>query len=124
MKRISKIMIVILSLALLCTGVVIAVSASNDGNVAKVGDDGYATLKEALEAARYSARPVFLPDDIRLPSVWMAEDEILVINWEDVPAVKRIEGLKRRPEGDGEFKYHNGVLEVTLLPHESFLARL
>jgi len=92
--------------------------------ISALNEKGIGIINEALEAARDSARPVFLPDDIRLPSVWMAEDEILVINWEDVPAVKRIEGLKRSPEGDGEFKYHNGVLEVTLLPHESFLARL
>lgn len=82
--------------------------------ISVLNERGIQIIEEAVCAARDSARPVYLRDDVRLPSVWMAEDELLVINWEDIPVTKTLKDL---PGLDGE-------LQVTLLPHESFLMEI
>ena len=85
---------------------------------------GIRIISEAISAARESARPIFLHDDVRLPSLWRAEDELLLINWEDVPVTKTVTGLYGKLSGSGDFYYSNQTLTVTLLPHESFLAHI
>ena len=51
MKKLSKVLILVLSLAVVLTTLVIVASADT-GNVARVGTKEYATIDEALEAVR------------------------------------------------------------------------
>ncbi|MBQ9070711.1 MAG: hypothetical protein IJY23_05125 [Clostridia bacterium] len=51
MKKLSKILVLLLSVALVCAGLIIAVSADTTTNVAKIGDTEYATLAEAFDVA-------------------------------------------------------------------------
>ena len=50
MKNLAKILVLILSVALVC-GMLVLVTSADNGNVAKVGDVEYATLKDAFDAA-------------------------------------------------------------------------
>ena len=52
MKKRTKILVLLLSLAIICTGLVIAVSANGSTNAAKIGDTEYATFDEAFTAAK------------------------------------------------------------------------
>ncbi len=51
MKKFSKILVILLSLCLVCTSAIVAVSANTESYVATVGETGYATLTDALDAA-------------------------------------------------------------------------
>ena len=51
MKKFSKILVILLSLCLVCTSAIVAVSANTESYVATVGETGYATLTDALNAA-------------------------------------------------------------------------
>lgn len=62
MKKLSKILILVLSLAVVLTTLVIVASADT-GNVAKVGTKEYATIDEALEAVSAGGGEIVLLDD-------------------------------------------------------------
>ena len=90
--------------------------------ISALNERGIQIICETIDSAKESARPVFLHDDIRLPSLWMAEDALLLINWEDVPVTKTVTGIDGVLHGSGAFMHSAETLTVSLLPHESFLA--
>ena len=61
MKKVSKLLIVLLSLAVIVAALVIVSSASS-GNSAKIGDKEYETLEEALRAAKDGDEIVLISD--------------------------------------------------------------
>ena len=92
--------------------------------ISALNERGIQIIRDAFDLVRESARPVFLPDDIRLPSLWMADDLLLLINWEDTPVTKTVTGIDGTLCGTGDYSFSNQALTVSLLPHESFLAHI
>ena len=105
----------------------VAISGGNlflSDRMSVLNERGISIIEKAMNAAREECRPIYLQSDSRLPSLWMAEDELLLINWEDVPVTKTIENVEKIITSDKKFIHKNGKLTVTLLPHESFLATI
>ena len=72
-----------------------------------------------MQNAREKCRPIYLSTDARLPSLFTADDEFLLVNWEDISAAKAVDGIHGRLTSEKSFVHQNGRLSVTLLPHES-----
>ncbi|MBQ8407818.1 MAG: alpha-galactosidase [Clostridia bacterium] len=85
---------------------------------------GISIIDSAMNATQEECRPVYLHTDTRLPSLWLAESRLLLVNWEDVPATITAENLSMTLTSDKTFIHKDNKLTVTLLPHESFLAVL
>ncbi|MBQ7321499.1 MAG: alpha-galactosidase [Clostridia bacterium] len=83
---------------------------------------GIEIIRQALTLAGEEMRPRYLADDLRLPSVWMGDRALLLVNWEDVPRRITLPGFTRSVYADKPHRQENGDLTVTLLPHESFAA--
>ncbi|MBQ9070709.1 MAG: hypothetical protein IJY23_05115 [Clostridia bacterium] len=79
MKKFSKILVLLLSVALVCTGLILAVSA-DDGNVAKVGETEYATLAAALDAVTETDSEVTLIRDASLESYSLTKSATVNLN--------------------------------------------
>ena len=104
----------------------VAISGGNlflSDRISVLNERGISIIDSALNAAREECRPVYLPDDTRLPSLWLAEGELLLINWEDVPVTKTVE-FSGTLKSNKPYLLKDGKLTVTLLPHESFLANI
>lgn len=87
-----------------------------------LNERGICIISRALDMAADECRPHYLADDARLPSLWTAENRLLLVNWEDIPMTKTVDCGAEMLESDKEFTLENGKLTVTLLPHESFYA--
>ncbi len=64
----------------------VAISGGNlflSDRISVLNETGLAIIRKALKISGDTARPYFLPDDQRRPSVWKNEKYMLVINWED-----------------------------------------
>ena len=104
----------------------VAISGGNlflSDRISVLNERGISIIDSALNAAREECRPVYLRDDTRLPSLWLAEGEMLLINWEDVPVTKTVE-FSGTLKSNKPYLLKDGKLTVTLLPHESFLANI
>lgn len=84
---------------------------------------GVEIINDAISAAKEECRPVYLKTDSRLPSLWLAKNALLLVNWEDIPVTQEIGGIDHPLQSQKPFISQNGKLTVTLLPHESFFAR-
>jgi len=101
----------------------VAISGGNiflSDRIAVLNKKGISILTQAFDAASECCKPIFLPDDRRLPSKWESEKAILLINWEDVPVEKTIT-FCRALHSCKPFCLNDHKLTVTLQPHESFL---
>lgn len=106
---------------------IVAISGGNiflSDRMSVLNERGIKIIENAFNAAADECRPRYLEDDERLPSVWEAEGKLLLVNWEDKPVRKAIACDAEKLISDKEFSLSDGVLEVTLLPHESFFARV
>ena len=83
---------------------------------------GIAIIENALALAGNEVRPHYLQDDLRLPSVWIGDRALLIVNWEDVPRRITFHELNRPIRADKPYSLVENMLTVTLLPHESFAA--
>ena len=86
-----------------------------------LNDRGISIINKAFCAASEGCRPIYLRDDERLPSLWMAEDKLLIVNWQDVPVTKQLDGFCGSLSSDKPFEHFSYTVSVTLLPHESIL---
>lgn len=82
---------------------------------------GISIIEKAFEAISEECVPEYLADDERLPSLWRAEDKLLIVNWRDVPVTKQLDGVWENTASDKPYKVSKNVLSVELLPHESIL---
>lgn len=89
-----------------------------------LNERGISIIQNAFDAESEWIRPVYLENDRRLPSLWLAEGELLVINWEDTPETLKIPTDAEKLISDKPFRLENRVLTVALRPHESFFARI
>ncbi|MBE6884409.1 MAG: alpha-galactosidase [Ruminococcaceae bacterium] len=103
----------------------IAITGGNiflSDRMSALNDKGISIIEKAFAASSEEGRPKFLPDDRRLPSLWLSENTLFLVNWEDVPVVKTIDCDAKILSSDKNFTFENNKLIVSLLPHESFLA--
>ena len=84
-----------------------------------LNEKGLAIIENAFKIAGNEARPIYLPDDIRVPSVWKGENATLIINWEDVPATKTVSGFGANATSDKPITVSGDTVTISLLPHES-----
>ena len=82
---------------------------------------GVSIIEKAFEAISEECVPEYLADDERLPSLWRAEDKLLIVNWRDVPVTKQLDGVWENTASDKPYKVSKNILSVALLPHESIL---
>ena len=85
---------------------------------------GVSIIENALRLAGDSVRPIYTKEDARLASAWMGDRALLLVNWEDEVRTLTLEGLSRPITAEKPYTLENGVLTVTLLPHESFAGML
>ena len=83
---------------------------------------GVEIIRKALTLAGEEMRPRYLAEDLRLPSVWMGDRALLIINWEDVPRRITLPDFNRPIRADKPYRSEKNELTVTLRPHESFAA--
>jgi len=84
-----------------------------------LNEQGISIINKAISASAEECKPVYLPDDTRLPSLWVTENQLLLINWEDIPVTKTVENVQGVLTSEKPFVHENGKLTATLLPHES-----
>lgn len=104
----------------------VAISGGNiflSDRMSVLNERGIAIIDRALRLAGDTVRPRYLADDLRLPSVWMGDHALLIVNWEDVPRRITVSDMTRDFEADKPCILTDRTLTVTLLPHESFAAR-
>lgn len=102
----------------------VAISGGNiflSDRMSVLNGQGISIIQKAMDASREECRPVYLESDTRLPSLWLAEGELLLINWEDIPVTKVI-NVSGKLNSDKPFELKDDKLTVTLLPHECFFA--
>ena len=100
----------------------VAISGGNiflSDRMSVLNERGIAIIENAMNAAREECRPMYLSRDTRLPSLFVADDELLLVNWEDIPVTKTVDGINGKLTSEKGFVHQNGCLSVTLLPHES-----
>ena len=105
----------------------VAISGGNiflSDKMSVLNERGISIIQKAVEAASEECRPVYLSDDERLPSLWTADDKLLIVNWHDVPVIKQISLPGGIPSSDKPFSFSKDVLTIELLPHESILIKL
>ena len=101
---------------------IVAISGGNiflSDRMSVLNQRGISIIDNAIKSARDKCRPMYLSTDARLPSLFVAEDEFLLVNWEDIPATKTVDGINAKLISEKSFVHQNGHLSVTLLPHES-----
>ena len=106
---------------------IVAISGGNiflSDKMSVLNERGISIIEKAFDAASEECRPVYLEGDERLPSLWKAENKLLLVNWKDVPVTKSIGLTQNIPSSDKPFSYFKDDLRVTLLPHESILINL
>ena len=80
---------------------------------------GISIIDMAMNSACEECRPHYLSTDTRLPSLFIADNQFLLVNWDDIPATKTVNGIYGNLTSEKSFVHQNGQLSVTLLPHES-----
>ena len=103
----------------------VAVSGGNiflSDRMSKLNERGISIIQNAYRIAGDSVRPIYQKGDVRRPSVWMGDRGILLINWDEIPKTVTVSDVDRDVESNKEYVLENGVLTVSLLPHESFAA--
>lgn len=104
----------------------VAISGGNlflSDRMSVLNQRGIDIIQHALTLAGEEVRPCYLEDDLRLPSVWLGDRALLIVNWEDVPRRIIYRGLTRAIRADKPCEICGDALTVTLHPHESFAAR-
>lgn len=102
-----------------------AISGGNlflSDRMALLNERGIAIIQNALALAGEEVRPRYLADDLRLPSVWLGDRALLIVNWEDVPRRITLPDFSRPIRAEKPYQSEKNALTVTLLPHESFAA--
>lgn len=105
----------------------VAISGGNiflSDKMSVLNQKGIEIIERAFDAASEECRPYYLETDSRLPSLWRGDNRILLINWDDEP--KKV-NLSLDANGISSVKPYlleNGILTVTLKPHESFFATI
>jgi len=89
-----------------------------------LNEKGLALIENAFEIAQDECRPIYLHDDIRIPSVWKSDKVMLIVNWEDVPSTKTVSGVTGNATSKKPFKLCGDNAVVSLLPHESIIIEL
>ncbi len=103
----------------------VAISGGNiflSDRMSVLNEKGIAIINNAFALAGDSVRPVYLKDDVRLPSVWKGDRGILLINWDEIPKTVSVSGIEGELDAHKEYTLEDGSLIVSLLPHESFAA--
>lgn len=103
---------------------IVAISGGNiflADKLSSLNEKGLSIIEKALKVAQNNCRPMYLSDDIRLPSVWKGESAVLIVNWEDVPMKKTVKGLGTSLRSDKPFSMKGDEITVSLLPHESII---
>lgn len=103
----------------------VAISGGNiflSDRLSALNEKGIAIIEKALALAGDEVRPVYQKEDARLASLWLGDRGLLLINWEDVPRRLTVSDITKRLCADRPHELKNGVLTVTLRPHESFSA--
>lgn len=85
---------------------------------------GIELIENAFEAESEEIRPVYLQDDKRLPSLWLSDGKMLLVNWENEPRSVSVNIRADNLTSKKRFCFEGGRLTVTLKPHESFFAKL
>lgn len=110
----------------------VAISGGNiflSDRMSVLNQKGLDIIAKAMDRARDFCRPKFLKTDTCLPALWLADDEFMLINWDDIPTTITVD-LTDLPEGaaaltsDKEFSIADGKLSVALLPHECFVGNI
>ncbi|MBQ9069890.1 MAG: hypothetical protein IJY23_00900 [Clostridia bacterium] len=76
MKKFTKVLLLVLSFAIVCAGLVMVASADS-GNVAMVGNKQYSTFTEAFEAAK-SGDTVYLVNDVTLDEHYTVSKNVTI----------------------------------------------
>ncbi len=104
----------------------VAISGGNmflSDRISELNEKGMEIIENALKISGEKVRPYYQKDDIRLPSLWIGDKGVLVVNWEDIPREITVTGIDGKLLSDKEFALENGVLKVKLLPHQCFSAQ-
>ena len=83
---------------------------------------GIEIIDNAFRLAGESVKPVYLHDDHRVPSLWLGDMAMVLVNWEEVPRTIVVTGIGHRLKSQKPFAQEGDRVTVTLLPHESFAA--
>lgn len=103
----------------------VAVSGGNiflSDRMSALNERGISIIEKAMALAGDEVRPIYLKEDSRLPSVWLGDKGLLLVNWEDVPMKLTFDGVSRRFNSEKPYLLDGDRLTVSLLPHESFAA--
>lgn len=103
----------------------VAISGGNiflSDRMSVLNERGIRILENALALAGDEVRPVYLKDDHRVPSLWLGDKALLLVNWEEIPRTVTVTGITRSLVSHKPFTQAGDALTVTLLPHESFAA--
>lgn len=103
---------------------IVAISGGNvflSDKMTTLNEKGISIIENALKVAQNGCRPMYLEDDIRLPSVWKGETAVLIVNWEEVPEKKTVRGLGKSLTSDKPISVNGEDVTVSLLPHESIV---
>jgi hypothetical protein len=101
----------------------VAISGGNiflSDRMSVLNEKGISIINNAFALAGDSVRPRYLEDDVRLPSVWLGDRGLIIINWDEIPRTISVSGIDGELEAHKCYVLENGELTVSLLPHESF----
>lgn len=104
----------------------IALSGGNiflSDRMSVLNECGISIIEKAFEAASEECRPVYLEGDERLPSLWKAENKLLIVNWQDTPKTISFAAQDGKYTSEKPFTVKDGMFSATLLPHESILIK-
>ena len=102
---------------------IVAISGGNlflSDRMSVLNERGIQILENAFSLAGDEVRPVYLKDDHRVPSLWLGDKGILLVNWEEIPRTITVAGIHQALVAEKAFIQEGDKLTVTLLPHESF----
>lgn len=104
----------------------VAISGGNiflSDKMSVLNSRGISIIQNALSVAGDEVRPIYLSSDNRLASVWQGDQALLIINWEDIPREICFSGVSYCIESDKPYFVEGDTIKVSLLPHESFVAK-
>jgi len=104
---------------------IVAISGGNlflSDRMSVLNERGIKILENAFCLAGDEVRPVYLKDDHRVPSLWLGDRGILLVNWEEIPKTITVTGIHQTLIAEKAFIQEGDKLTATLLPHESFAA--
>lgn len=83
---------------------------------------GIEIIDNAFRLAGESVQPVYLREDHRVPSLWLGDRGMVIVNWEEVPRTITVTKIQQKLTSHKPFTQEGDRVTVTLLPHESFAA--